>query len=86
MKIIIEAYGVTINEFDPAEVDSIRVFRHFDVDLAARHEAPYVVYVNHFNKPIPKSGRILAVYLFNHADQTGTYHLYDPDNCLVTFK
>lgn len=82
MKIIIEAYGAIINEFDPAEVDHIRVHKFFDVELAAKQDAPYVTYVNHFDRPIPKTGRILAVYLH----KTATFHLYDPEHCCVTFK
>lgn len=84
MKIIIDSYGTTLAEFDPAEVDNIGVSRYFDVDAANKHSNPDVEYLNHFERPIPKTGRIICVTIIRSGQCK--VHLFDPDSCCVTFK
>lgn len=86
MKIIIRNLSEVLSTFDPAEVDHIRVVRYFDIDSAEKFDAPHITYVRHFIKPIPKTGRILVVYMLNKENHRGTYHLYDPEISAVTFE
>lgn len=84
MKIIIDSYGEVLAEFDPAEVDNIGVSRYFDVEQANKRSNPHVAYLNHFKRPIPKTGRIICVTIVS--GEYADIHLFDPDNCCVTFK